>query len=84
MGLFERTHLSDQNPSALCRGPSRGLLGSGLMESTFFSSSRPARKTAGKQQGGSLVHPETDCFWIELSAVSDQQSANLLMAFAGC
>ena len=25
MGLFEKTHLSDKNPAALCRGPSRGL-----------------------------------------------------------
>jgi hypothetical protein len=33
MGLFERPHLPDQIFSALCRGPSRGLHGSGLVES---------------------------------------------------
>jgi hypothetical protein len=49
--LFERTHLSDKSPSAPCCGPSRGLHCSGPMESTSFGSSRPARMTAGKQQG---------------------------------
>jgi hypothetical protein len=41
MGLFERTHLSDKNVSALCRGPIRGLQSSAPMESTSFGISRP-------------------------------------------
>jgi hypothetical protein len=46
MGFFERTHLSDQNSSALCRGPSRGLQYTATMESTAFCS--------GRTQGGRL------------------------------
>ena len=41
--LFERTHLSDQNPQALYSGPSRGLRCNSIMESTSFYSSRPKR-----------------------------------------
>jgi len=41
MGLFESTHLLDQNSSTLCRGPSRGLHSHGLMVSPTFFSSRP-------------------------------------------
>ena len=40
MGLLEKTHLSDQNCSALYRGPSRGLRCNDLMDSTTFFSSR--------------------------------------------
>ena len=46
MGLFERTHLSDQFSSVLYRGPSRGLRCTGPVESTTFSSSRPAERVA--------------------------------------
>jgi len=55
IGLFERTHLPDQNSSSLRCGPSRGLHENGIMVSIAFSSSRPAGKTAGKQQGGPLA-----------------------------
>ena len=49
MGVFDRTHLSDQNPSAPRRGPSSGLHSNAPMESTSFCSSRP--------QGGPLAAP---------------------------
>jgi hypothetical protein len=39
MGPFERTHLSDKNNSAPCRGPTRGLHNNGPMEFTAFSPS---------------------------------------------
>jgi hypothetical protein len=50
MGLFERTHLSDQSPSAPCRGPSRGLHDTDPMESQSFAPRRP--------QGGPLAEQE--------------------------
>jgi hypothetical protein len=50
MKLFERTHLPDQNSSAMRRGPNRALHGNGPMESTSFLSSR--------SQGGPLVAQE--------------------------
>jgi len=50
MGLFERTHLPDQNSSVLCRGPSRGLHGDGFMVSITFLS--------GRLQGGPLATQE--------------------------
>jgi hypothetical protein len=43
MGLFERTHLPDQSPSALCCGPIRGLHCNSLIVSTIFRSSRSQR-----------------------------------------
>ena len=43
MGLFESTHLPDQNPSALYCGPSRGLHLRSLMVSIAICSGRPQR-----------------------------------------
>jgi len=50
-------NLRIKNLSARCRGLSRGLHYNAPMQSTPFGSSKPARKTAGKQQGGPSVHP---------------------------
>jgi len=50
MGLFERTHLPDQNDSGLFRGPIRGLQCDALMESTPFISSKPQRGPLATQE----------------------------------
>jgi hypothetical protein len=50
MGLFERSHLPDQNYFGLHRGPSRGLLCNGIMVSNSSCSSR--------LQGGPLATQE--------------------------
>jgi hypothetical protein len=52
MGLFKRTHLSHQDSSGFCCGPSRGLRCNGAMESISFRSGRP--------QGGPLSNAGVD------------------------
>jgi len=46
MGLFERTHLSDQYYSKHCGGPSRGLQCNDLMESHYLSFKQAAVRAA--------------------------------------
>ena len=46
MGLFERTHLPDQNGSVRYRGPSRRLRCTALMVFINISYSRPAERAA--------------------------------------